>query len=125
MIHELKKNIGIPVIGNWDVIDYDDGIKKVKDLDGFMIGRKSFGNPWCFLPWGYIPTLNERIDIMKEHARLLIELKWRKWILESRKHMVQYLHSFPWVKNYRSELVRVESIEDVVNILDKIKSDNL
>ena len=23
---------------------------KVQDLDGFMIGRMSFGNPWAFIP---------------------------------------------------------------------------
>ncbi len=28
-----------------------------KNLDGFMIGRASFGNPWCFLPGNYEPTL--------------------------------------------------------------------
>lgn len=125
MIHELKKNIWIPVIGNWDVLDYEDGMVKVGNLDWFMIGRKSFGNPWCFIPWWYMPTLDERLDIMKEHARLLIEIKWRKWVLESRKHMVQYLHSFPWVKTYRSELVRVESFDDVVKILERIKLENI
>lgn len=124
MIYELKKNLKIPVIGNWDVIDFDDWMKKVNNLDWFMIGRKSFGNPWCFLPWWYSPNLEERIEIMKFHAQKLIEHKWRKWVLESRKHMVQYLHSFPWVKNYRSELVRVESYEDIINILNKILEDN-
>lgn len=49
-IYELKKNLDIPVIANGDVENYDDGMKKVEDLDGFMIGRKSFWNPWCFIP---------------------------------------------------------------------------
>lgn len=35
---------------NGDIENYDDGLTKVKDLNGFMIGRCSFGNPWCFLP---------------------------------------------------------------------------
>lgn len=125
MIYELKKNLWIPVIGNWDVLDYEDGMNKVGNLDWFMIGRKSFGNPWCFLPGWYIPNLVERLEIMKFHAQKLIEYKWRKWVLESRKHMVQYLHSFPGAKNYRSELVRVESYEDIANILDKIKKENI
>jgi tRNA-dihydrouridine synthase len=32
-------------------------MNKIKNLDGFMIGRASFGNPWCFLPGKVIPTL--------------------------------------------------------------------
>ena len=48
-IYELKKNLDIPVICNGDVEHYDDGMAKVQDLDWFMIGRKSFWNPWCFL----------------------------------------------------------------------------
>ena len=66
-IYELKKQLSIPVIGNGDVLDYDDGLKKLQNLDGFMIGRSSFGNPWCFLPGGYIPTLSEILNIMHEH----------------------------------------------------------
>jgi tRNA-dihydrouridine synthase len=41
-IYELKKHLSIPVICNGDIKSYDDGIEKVQDLDGFMIGRCSF-----------------------------------------------------------------------------------
>lgn len=60
------RNLSIPVIGNGDVLDYDDGIKRLENLNGFMIGRACFGNPWCFLPGGYIPTLEE---IPHDYAR--------------------------------------------------------
>ncbi len=53
-IYELKHHLQIPVIANGDIHSYDDGISKIRnndiELDGFMIGRASFGNPWCFLP---------------------------------------------------------------------------
>lgn len=49
-IYELKRNLDIPVICNGDVINFSDGMQKVQNLDGFMIGRCSFGNPWAFLP---------------------------------------------------------------------------
>lgn len=143
MIYELKKHLKIPVIWNWDVMDYNDWMKKIISpeynalsswettnqksktiLDWFMIWRASFGNPWCFLPWNQKPTLEEKICIMKEHWKLLIELKWKKWALESRKHLVQYLHSFPWVKKYRNELVKVETYEDIEKVLNLILSEN-
>ncbi len=121
MIYELKKNLNIPVIWNWDVKDYTDWMEKLANLDWFMIWRSSFGNPWCFAKERKDISMSERLDTMQEHARLLIELKWRKWALEARKHMVQYLFGFPWVKEWRSQLVRVENFEDVKKVLDDIR----
>ena len=89
-----------------------------------MIGRSSFGNPWCFLSGGYAPTLSEILAIMHEHGRLLVEHKGRKGILESRKHLVQYLHSLPGVKEYRKSLVTVESVEDIDMVLACIRNDH-
>jgi len=67
----------------------------MKNLDGFMIGRHSFGNPWCFLPGKYTPTLREILAVMELHGKFLWESKERKGMLEARKHLVQYLHGFP------------------------------
>jgi len=123
-IYELKEHLSIPVIWNWDVENYEDWLKRMKNLDWFMIWRASFWNPWCFLPWNYSPTLKEILDMMDFHAKTLIETKWeRKWSLEIRKHLVQYLKNFPWVKAYRKELVRVESYQEVNSIINRIRSD--
>lgn len=139
-IYELKKNLDIPVICNGDVEHYDDGMAKVNDLDGFMIGRKSFWNPWCFLgekhftqePWNdkkegfingiYHPTLNEMLEAMDFHATELVKTKGeRKGSLEIRKHLVQYLKAFPGVKDYRKRLVTTESIEETKQTLKEIR----
>lgn len=129
-IYELQRNLDIPVICNGDVQHFDDGMEKVQNLAGFMIGRKSFWNPWCFLgaehskaqpdlypasvflDGCYQPTLWEMLEAMEFHAAELVATKWeRKWSLEIRKHLVQYIKSFPGVKDYRRRLVTTESIE--------------
>ncbi len=97
---------------------------KPKNLDGFMIGRASFGNPWCFLPGNHEPTLGEILETMKLHGDLLWQWKNRKGMMEARKHLVQYLHGFPWVKEYRSSLVHVELQEDIYTVLDQIRRDH-
>ena len=138
-IYKLKEELKIPVIWNWDVQNYEDWMKKVKNLDWFMIGRASFGNPWCFIwekhsleyshlkkenfvNWSYHPSLLEILEIMEFHAEKLVETKGeKKWNLEIRKHLVQYLKNFPWVKKYRKRLVTTESFENTKNILEEIK----
>lgn len=45
-IYELKRNVGIPVIGNGDIASAEDALQKIRNLDGVMIGRGTFGNPW-------------------------------------------------------------------------------
>jgi len=135
-IYELQKNLDIPVIWNGDVQHYDDGMAKVQNLTGFMIGRKSFWNPWCFL-WKdthptpeffldgcYQPTLWEMLEAMEFHAAELVATKWeRKGSLEIRKHLVQYIKSFPGVKEYRKRLVTTESIEMTKETIANIKKE--
>jgi len=45
-IYELKKNVSVPVIGNGDIRNAQDAVDKLGNLDGVMIGRGTFGNPW-------------------------------------------------------------------------------
>lgn len=145
-IYELKKHVNIPVICNGDIENYTNWMGKIKNLDGIMLWRASFWNPWCFIgekqindedflkkTWVkkenfidgiYHPTLNEILEAMEFHAEKLVETKWeKKWNLEVRKHLVQYLRNFPWVKAYRKRLVTTESIENTKNVIEDIKKD--
>lgn len=128
-IYELKKSVWIPVICNWDVKNFDDGMSKIyspdKDikLDWFMIGRWSFWNPWCFLPGNYEPTLAEILEMMLFHGNALVDCKWeKKATLDIRKHLVQYLKWFPGVSSYRKRLVTIESIWVLEEIISEIKT---
>lgn len=145
-IYELKNHLSIPLVCNWDIKNYEDWVKKLKNLDWFMIGRGSFGNPWCFvwevhikdenflkqtwlkkenfIDWAYHPTLNEILEAMEFHALKLVEVKWeKKWSLEIRKHLVQYLKNFPWVKKYRKELVTTDSFKSTLNIINAMREE--
>jgi len=145
--YELKKHLNIPVVWNWDVLNHVDGLKRMistnpngLDLDGYMIWRNSFWNPWTFLDptanhsenklidprnfiWDtYYPTLAEMLDSMEFHAEQLVATKWeRKGSLEIRKHLVQYIKSFPGVKAYRKRLVTTESFENSQNVINEIR----
>lgn len=45
-IYELKKCVFVPVIGNGDIMNAEDAVRKIGNLDGVMVGRGTFGNPW-------------------------------------------------------------------------------
>ncbi|MDO8648912.1 MAG: tRNA-dihydrouridine synthase [Candidatus Peregrinibacteria bacterium] len=45
-IYELKREVSVPVIGNGDIRTADDALAKIGNLDGVMVGRGTFGNPW-------------------------------------------------------------------------------
>ena len=45
-IYQLKKEVKVPVIGNGDISSVQDALDKIGNLDGVMIGRGTFGNPW-------------------------------------------------------------------------------
>jgi tRNA-dihydrouridine synthase B len=45
-IYELKRHISVPVLGNGDIFSAKDAVEKIGNLDGVMIGRGTFGNPW-------------------------------------------------------------------------------
>ena len=123
-IYELKKELSIPVICNWDIVNIADWINKLQNLDWFMIWRHSFWNPWCFDVNWYTPNLGEILDMMEKHATWLVECKSeRKWTLDIRKHLVQYLKWFPWVSKYRKRLVTIESLQMLFDITNEIRNE--
>ena len=50
-IAEVKRAVGIPVIGSGDVKDAADALRRLREsgVDGVMIGRGAMANPWIFL----------------------------------------------------------------------------
>ena len=69
---ELPKTI---IIGNGDIVDYEDGINKAQEygVNGIMIGRGIFKNPWAFLPKHKqieLDTRENRIKLLLQHLEL-------------------------------------------------------
>lgn len=120
-VYEMKKELSIPVLGNGGVTSVNDGLAKLGNLDGFLIGQATFGNPWVFDPAGGPAAFVERVPLMIQHARWLIELKGeQKGTLEIRKHLLSYVKGFDGAKTYRSQLTHVKDLADIIRILTEI-----
>ncbi|MBT5954664.1 tRNA-dihydrouridine synthase [bacterium] len=120
-VYEMKRNISIPVLGNGGILNVQDGLEKIGNLDGFLIGQATFGNPWAFLEKSREISFEEKLPIIKLHSQMLIEQKGEYvGTREIRKHLVSYCRGFPGAKQFRPQLVRVESYKQICDVLDRI-----
>lgn len=135
LIGKVKRNprIQIPIFGNGDV-DSPQKALEMRDtfgVDGVMIGRASIGYPWIFREVKHYmltgellppPTIDERVDTCKTHFLKSIEWKGEKTgIFEMRRHYTNYFKGFDNFKPYRTQLVSLESIDDIVATLEEVR----
>ncbi len=133
-IAQVKQHpdIEIPIIGNGDV----DSPQRAKEcferygVDGIMIGRAAIGAPWIFkrikhyLQTGEVlpePSIEERIEVCKTHLLQSVEWKGeRTAIFEMRRHYANYFKGLPEIKTFRIQLVKAQSVKEVLAILDNL-----
>ena len=135
LIGNVKNNprMHIPVFGNGDVMDAKSA-KYFKDnfaVDGLMIARGVYGNPWIFkeikdyLTTGKItdlPNIDERIRISSIQLEKSVDWKGeRRGVLEMRKHWSQYFRGYPNFKPFRIKLMLIETHVEVQAILGEIR----
>ncbi len=135
LIGEVKNNprMQIPVFGNGDVMDAKSA-KYFKDnygVDGLMIARGVYGNPWIFkeiktyLETGEIaelPNIDERIRISSIQLEKSVDWKGeRRGVLEMRKHWSQYFRGYPNFKPFRMKLMQIETYAEVLELLKEIR----
>ncbi len=134
-IYELKRHVRVPVIGNGDIRSAADAVAKLGNLDGIMVGRATFGNPWVMteicdalqrvdsekMQTEHVKTFADKIPFIIEHCRFAVAHKGeRRGMLEMRRHLASYVKGIPGAAELRAKLVRVESVEEVENILRSI-----
>ena len=134
LIGEVKNNprMTIPIIGNGDVVD-GPSAKYFRDtygVDGLMIGRATYGNPWIFeqirkyLDLGEIvsePDVAERIRIARIHFERSMEWKNEYTaVIEIRKHWTNYFKGLSHFKPFKMRLMEVKTADEVRQLLDEI-----
>jgi tRNA-dihydrouridine synthase B len=136
LIGEVKKNpaMHIPVFGNGDVFTPEAAkhFKETYHVDGIMIARGSYGNPWIFrdikhyLATGeklYPPDIVERVKICRIHLEKSVEWKGERIALnEIRKHYSEYFKGYPDFKHFRVSLMEAGSLDEVNQILRGIET---
>ena len=134
LIAKVKENprITIPIFGNGDIDSAEKAVeyKNKYGVDGIMIGRAAIGYPWIFNEIKHFvktgehlpsPTVEDRVEVCKKHLHRSFEWKGPKvGIFEMRRHYTNYLKGLPGIKDYRLRLVTLESVDEILAVLDEI-----
>lgn len=126
VIKKVKEEIGIPVIGNGDIVDINSAkyMFEYTGCDGIMIARGAQGNPWLFKSIiegkEYIPSLEELFETIKKHIKYQLENDNEKQAnLKLRKHIAWYLKGLKDSSRIRDEINKSDNIENTIKILDE------
>ncbi len=134
-IKVLKDNVDIPVFANGDVVSIDSAIQCLEQsgADGVAIGRGILGDPTLihriahYLKTGerlLPPNLFEKLDIMKKHLDMEIQLRGEKvGIKFFRKLYPFYISGIKNASKIRGVLVLEENYQKILEIIDYIKNE--
>ncbi len=129
-IARLKRSVDIPVIGNGDLGEPAEAVRRMREsgVDGIMLGRSILGNPWLVgavrdllegRPARAVPEAPERLRFAMHHYRVMVE-EWgeARAVPQMRKHLGYYLKGFPGASELRERLMRTATAEETLGIVE-------
>ena len=149
LIRELREAVEVPLVGNGDIKTGDDARRMIDETgcDAVMVGRAAISNPWALarIRAGLTgedepadPTLDERISVAVEHARLMTAFEaemdsWKeivelppeererlelKAVRSLRGQLPLYIKGLPGAAQVRGKLSRSSSVSELEDILE-------
>jgi len=123
----------VPVLGNGDVWEAADAVRMQAETgcDGVVVGRGCLGKPWLFRdladafagrPVQPPPTLGQVAEVMRRHARLLVEHHGEQGygVRDFRKHTGWYLTGYPVGGDRRRRLALASTLADLDALLAEL-----
>ncbi|MGE4289166.1 MAG: tRNA dihydrouridine synthase [Salinivirgaceae bacterium] len=115
------------IIGNGDVESHGQAMNhiKIQQLDGVMVGRGVFKNPWMFNQLAPGVDIEKRLRLLKKH----IELYAATWGANKNYHILKrffkiYLQEFPGAGRLRGYLMESQNYEEALELI-KVHGDAL
>ncbi|KAI9915989.1 hypothetical protein PsorP6_007523 [Peronosclerospora sorghi] len=114
------------ILGNGDVQSLVEAQQKVSQygVDGVMLGRALFGNPWLFqgFPDNSHVSVREKLEVIRRHTELFQELLAGPGLVgfsRMKKFYGSYLKGLPNARQLRDGMARAQKPEDVYRIIDE------
>lgn len=111
------------ILGNGDVLEYSDALSKINtySLDGVMIGRGVFKNPWVFNRSAVPVSSGQKMALLKKHVELF-ETTWgstKNYNVLKRFYKI-YLNGFRDAALYRAKLMETNDLSQAKGLLQKV-----
>jgi nifR3 family TIM-barrel protein len=131
-IAALKSSVAIPVLGNGDVWECWDALRMMRatGCDAVIVGRGCLGRPWLFRELAQVfdgrepdrpPCLGEVVAIARDHALRLVDFFGpTQGMRQMRKWCAWYTKGFRGSAAARERLVRVETVEEMLDALAEL-----
>jgi tRNA-dihydrouridine synthase B len=130
-IAELKRAVDIPVIGNGDLSDPHEALRRMRDcgVDALMLGRATLGNPWLVSALRDLlegrqpqpaPAAAERLRFALHHYRTMVE-EWgeARAVPQMRKHLGYYLKGFAGAADLRERVMRTLTAAETIGLVEE------
>jgi nifR3 family TIM-barrel protein len=120
VIAEVKRTVSIPVIGNGDILCYQDGLEMMEQTgcDAVMIGRGALGNPWVFRPEGrpaniagILPSLSRHLELIEEY------LPADKVLARTKNQAGRYFKGMPGSARIRQRIYETRSFTELKELV--------
>ena len=126
-ITKVKREIGIPIVGNGGVVDGKTASEMLDIADGAMIASAAIGNPFVFRNiLSYLKTgkekeitKKERVDSFKEYFKLANKLD--VFEMSRLKYLgANFLKGFDGATSYRVELMKVKTLDQAEHFISNL-----
>jgi nifR3 family TIM-barrel protein len=135
-IKRVKEEVSIPVIGNGDLFTAEDALERANmaGVDGVMLARGIFGNPWLIrqireiMETGEVKTqvtVDDKIDMAIKHIGYVMEDVFdREFYFEIRKHLCWYIKGLKYSSQMKNLINRSQNYEELIEILENLREIN-
>lgn len=108
------------VLGNGDILSFEDAksVQKKYKVDGVMIGKGIFSNPWVFERIPKKHTIQESLNLLLKHTKLFCDIYPEKYKFPvMKKFFKMYIKSFYGAKKFKIQLMNAKNYEEVEELV--------
>ena len=123
-VAKMAKDTGTLIVGNGDIMSRQEGIERAQQygIDGIMVGRGIFYNPWFFSAKGGPASGGDpenRLALLLQHTLLFRQL-WgdTKSFDLMKKFYKAYVSGWDGAKDLRIQLMNVKNEQQVREIIE-------
>jgi tRNA-dihydrouridine synthase len=117
-------NYETKILGNGDIVSLQECWDKIDEyeIDGVMVGRGIFKNPWLFNEGHIFRTPEEKLELLWKHVQLFSNTwKTEKSFAIMRRFLKIYTYDFYGASEIRAKMMETMKPDDVYKILSELK----